>query len=89
MAKEPSLGNEEGSAAMERLLLYFVRLMDEIAEREYVLLLCGGGGGCGDGGGNHDSSGGGGSRKVGSSRVWLTWARFSLLGRIHSLLPRR
>ncbi|CAM9749966.1 unnamed protein product, partial [Ectocarpus sp. 12 AP-2014] len=61
-----ALESNVGSAAVERLLLYFVRLLDEIAGREYVLLLCGGGWG-----------------------GWLSWGRFSMLGEMHSLLPRR
>lgn len=70
-----------GSAAMARLLLFFVRLMDKVADREYVLLLCGG-----ERGGGADRAGGGGG---GGREGWVTWGRFSLLGQMHSLLPRR
>lgn len=68
-----------GSAAMAWLLLYFVWLMDNVADRPYVMLLCAGGAGEDGGGG----SGGGGGEG------WMAWARFSLLGQMHSLLPRR
>ena len=64
----------------EQFLLYFLRLMDSsrVAEKKYVVLLCGGGDG--DGHGEVDGRGG---------RAWLSWARFSFLGQLHSLLPRR
>lgn len=64
-----------GSVEMENLLLYFVRLMDKIVEREYVLLLL-----CPRS--KDDAS-------SGEAKGWVTWGRFSLLGQMHSLLPRR
>lgn len=64
-----------GSVEMENLLLYFVRLMDKVVEREYILLLL-----CPEG--KDDARGGG-------TEGWVTWGRFSLLGQMHSLLPRR
>lgn len=66
------------SRTHEQFLLYFLRLMDSfrVAEKKYVVLLCGGGGG------------GGGDGDVGRGS-WLSWARFSFLGQVHSLLPRR
>ncbi|CAM9341000.1 unnamed protein product [Scytosiphon promiscuus] len=84
-----ALESSVGSAAMEELLLYFVRMMDPIADREYVLLLCGG---CPDVVG--DDSGKIRGRATaflpgGERSGWLTWGRFSMLGQMHSLLPRR
>lgn len=83
-----------GSPALASLLLYFVELMDSVADKEYVMLLvCGrsGTGGRGSGGAEADisedpSRGQGAS---GSGGGWITWGRFSLLGQMHSLLPRR
>lgn len=85
-----------GSSAVASLLLYFVRLMDNVADRKYVVLLCAGGGGrsvgeqsaaaaaAAAGGLGTDAAGTG-----GGAGGWVTWGRFSLLGQMHSLLPRR
>ena len=75
---EPAAGS---STQQDLLLLYFLRLMDGVAQKEYVVLLCGGGG-AGGAGNREDRAEGGRGR-------WLSWARFSFLGQIHSLLPRR
>lgn len=86
-----ALESNVGSAAMEHLLLYFVRVMDAVADGEYVLLLCDG---CSGGVGEGDHSGKIGGKGVpltpGAERTgWLSWGRFSMLGQMHSLLPRR
>ena len=63
-----------GSVEIENLLLYFIRLMDKIVDREFtVLLLCA------------ESKG----DVAPGQQGWLTWGRFSLFGQMHSLLPRR
>lgn len=86
MGGSPVAGEENvGSAAMESLLLYFVQLMDSVAEREYVMLLCAGERGeSGEG-----ADGAAGASGGGSGGGWVSWGRFSLLGQMHSLLPRR
>lgn len=82
-----------GSAAVASLILYFVKLMDSVANRDYVVLLvCGRytehAGGFGDDADIPDDVMGEGDGSV-SAAGWITWGRFSLLGQLHSLLPRR
>lgn len=82
-AEDAEASSSSASSAQHqqhRLLLYFLRLMDSVARKEYVVLLCGGGGSNRDR--EEDQRGAGRGR-------WLSWARFSFLGQIHSLLPRR
>lgn len=81
-----ALESSVGSAAMEELLLYFVRVMDTIADGEYVLLLCGSPSGAESGKTSGDASA---ILPGGERQGWLSWGRFSMLGQMHKLLPRR
>eukprot|EP00903_Cladosiphon_okamuranus_P021819 g20063.t1 len=87
-AEADSSAQQQQQQQEDLMLLHFLRLMDGVSQKEYVVLLCGGGGG-GGGSGSGSGSGAGREGRDGASRRWLSWARFSFLGQIHSLLPRR